>query len=258
MTKSNDSPRDQKNRKTPTETGQGERSFPRRNLLKAGGLAALGLPLFTPSAKAHHQDDSDLVLKSNPRGESVIHLDAGSSSAVSGVRIYADGRNGNLFLGGNGAEGDLALRNGRGDNRIHLDSSGDNLGDSPARIYADGRRGNIWLGGNGADGDVVLKSDAGKEYIHFDASDGDAVSESRIWLNGQDGSMRLGGGESGTSGSLGLVDRDRKLRLQLTANDGVVIAVGKNPDDRVAINPNKNGGDVYLGALDGWLSEIVG
>ena len=47
---------------------------------------------------------------------------------------------GNIIAGGNGADGDIVLKEGTGQNRIRLDADG----------------GNAWLGGNGADGDLVL------------------------------------------------------------------------------------------------------
>jgi len=73
--------------------------------------------------------------------------------------IDLNGENGNLVLGGNGAEGDLALRDAAGKQTIHLDGGG----------------GNLTLGGQGHEGDIGLLNKAGKQTIHFDGGNGDII-----------------------------------------------------------------------------------
>jgi len=73
--------------------------------------------------------------------------------------IHVDGGRGNLLLGGNGSEGDIALRDAEGKRTIHLDGGG----------------GNLTLGGQGHQGDITLLDLQGKETIHFDGGNGDII-----------------------------------------------------------------------------------
>ncbi|MBV1931194.1 MAG: hypothetical protein KUG71_05705 [Porticoccaceae bacterium] len=120
------------------------------------------------------------------------------------ISIISD--TGNIFAGGDGADGDLVLKGNTGQNRIRLDASGgnawlggngadgdlllfrndgDNTSSNAASIHLDGHQANIFAGGGGADGDVVLKSNTGQNRIRLDAGGGNA------WLggNGADGDL---------------------------------------------------------------------
>lgn len=104
------------------------------------------------------------------------------------VRLLGDG---NLWLGGNGADGDVVIYRTNGDNQtleqasIHLDGEAGSINlkgtNNLNRVRVDGGGGNIWLGGNGADGDLVLFK-----------SDGDNVTleNASIHLNGDTGNIR--------------------------------------------------------------------
>ena len=104
------------------------------------------------------------------------------------VRLLGDG---NLWLGGNGADGDVVVFRTNGDNQtldqaaIHLDGEGSNINlkgtNNLNRVRIEGGGGNIWLGGNGADGDLVLfKSDG----------DNATLDNASIHLNGDSGNIR--------------------------------------------------------------------
>ncbi len=93
------------------------------------------------------------------------------------VRVRIDGPGGNLWLGGNGGDGDLVL----------FKSDGDNKTLSKATIHLDGQGGNIWAGGNGTDGDVVL--------FPSSATDLTDLSQASIHLDGQAGDIKLAGAD---------------------------------------------------------------
>ncbi|MEZ4869772.1 MAG: hypothetical protein R3C14_51075 [Caldilineaceae bacterium] len=79
--------------------------------------------------------------------------------------IRLDGDGGNIFVGGQGADGDLVLRSTSNQDRIRLDADG----------------GNIWVGGNGADGDIALFAASGdnatldRATIHLNGDSGDII-----------------------------------------------------------------------------------
>lgn len=99
--------------------------------------------------------------------------------------------NGNAYLGGNGADGDLVLFASDGDNgtleqsTIHLDGQNSKVtfqASGQKRLQLDGSGGNIWLGGNGADGDLVLFPSGATDFndltqasIHLDGQTGDII-----------------------------------------------------------------------------------
>jgi hypothetical protein len=79
--------------------------------------------------------------------------------------IVLDGEGGNIFAGGQGADGDLVLRSSSRQDRIRLDAGGSNL----------------WVGGNGAGGDIMLFASGGDNQtpsqatIHLDGDSGDII-----------------------------------------------------------------------------------
>ena len=112
-------------------------------------------------------------------------------------RLRLDGLQANLWLGGGGADGDIALY--RSDAKvtddpavasIHLDGQeGDiragrsiSIGEgSNPRLHLDGRQGNVWVGGAGADGDIILfpkhvtTRDGALASIHLNGESGDII-----------------------------------------------------------------------------------
>ncbi len=105
-------------------------------------------------------------------------------------RVRLEGNEGNLWLGGNNADGDLVLFSKSGDNEslenatIHLNGEKSQLtlkADGKRRAYLDGSAGNLWLGGNGVDGDLLLFADGGdnktrdESTIHLDGNAGDII-----------------------------------------------------------------------------------
>lgn len=103
-----------------------------------------------------------------------------NESGAGGIVSIFPGR-GNMRVGGDGAEGDLVVQNGDGENRIHLDGGATNAGDSPAAVYAN-RFGLLQLGREEAEG-------AGDPNLNYSISEGDLVlkdyaGERRVSMTG--------------------------------------------------------------------------
>ncbi|MGM0590529.1 MAG: hypothetical protein ACQETI_02675 [Halobacteriota archaeon] len=181
-------------------------------------------------------------------GDDRVHLDGDGGPVEDTVRVYLDGRHGNIRLGGAGSDGDVLVMDTDGDDRIHLDGEGGPVADT-VRVYLDGWHGNIRLGGDGSDGDVLLREESGNQTVHLDASvgnatlggggtdgdllvrDGDGVSRIhldgergpvgetvRVYLDGNDGTVRAGGG--GANGDLTVADAEGTTRGRVTAAGG--------------------------------------
>ncbi|MGH3902428.1 MAG: hypothetical protein ACRDTA_30070, partial [Pseudonocardiaceae bacterium] len=100
----------------------------------------------------------------------------------------------NIYAGGQGSQGDIALSNESGQQTIHLDGGGGNLniggggaqGDIGLRdevgkqtIHLDGGDANINMGGEGHNADIRMMNANGDITIHFDAGAGDILLDGR-------------------------------------------------------------------------------
>lgn len=152
--------------------------------------------------------------------------------------VQIDGR-GNIFAGGNGSDGDLVLRDGRGRDRVRLDADGANL----------------YMGGSGADGDIVLYPshmgiDSSPEIasIHLDAGN------SRITVGGggnldasRDGEIYL---DSGTSHRIVMDSAGAGIKVGGNGADGDITlyaAGGGQSESNATIHLDGDGRDVHLG-----------
>lgn len=131
--------------------------------------------------------DGDLIMRDSSNQER-INLDADNQRLriydADGNRVVIMGPNGNLTLGGAGGhDGDLALLDGAGQNRINLDAQNhrillrDDTGHEFGRL---GDFGNLKLGSGGHDGDILLypssaanMNETADATIHLDANAGD-------------------------------------------------------------------------------------
>ena len=170
------------------------------------------------------QTDGDLVLRAND-GANRIHLDAtganmwiggngeegnallfasgGDNSTTAQATIHLDGGAGNITAGGNGIDGDLVLRTNNGTNRIHLDADGANM----------------WIGGNGEEGNALLFASGG---------DNSTTAQATIHLDGGGGNITAGGNE--TDGDLVLRANDGTNRIRLDAG-GANMWIGGNGEE---------------------------
>ncbi len=88
-------------------------------------------------------------------------------------RVRIEGGGANMYLGGNGADGDIVVFRKTGDNQTL----------SHAVLHFDGDGGNLWIGGNGADGDIAL--------FPSGANNINDLHQATIHLNGQNGHIRF-------------------------------------------------------------------
>lgn len=111
--------------------------------------------------------DGNVYLGGNGRdGDLLLFRQDGDNQTTAEASIHLDGGNGDLRLGGNTTNGRILLNSATGQNRIDLDANG----------------GNIWLGGNGADGDLVIfpkgattTNTTDEATIHLDGNAGDII-----------------------------------------------------------------------------------
>jgi hypothetical protein len=102
-------------------------------------------------------------------GDAVLMPAGATSQSTSTGTIHMSGDSGNLRAGGNGTDGDILLQSANGETVIHID----------------GGNGNIFAGGDGADGDVVLRDGTGADRIRLDANSGNMY----LGGNGADGDI---------------------------------------------------------------------
>lgn len=162
-------------------------------------------------------EDGDLVLRaSGPNGSGGtmlvdrVHISAHKSELVLRAasivdeeedddpelvdRVYLNAETGNLWVGGNGRDGDILLHPSSStvlrdhtQATFHLDGEGGKLfmrdSGGSDRVMLSAYSGNFWLGGNGADGDILLfpasvsggDRVANNASIHMDGDKGDIV-----------------------------------------------------------------------------------
>ena len=97
------------------------------------------------------------------------------------VDLHPEG--GNLTLGGHGSEGDVILKDGQTDTRIHMDaSSGVPVGGDKLRVFVDGKRAKLRLGGDRRAGRVSVADGDGTETIRLDGDETEVVVDGRPLL----------------------------------------------------------------------------
>ncbi|MEL6781712.1 MAG: hypothetical protein AAFO51_04995 [Pseudomonadota bacterium] len=134
------------------------------------------------------------------------------------IRAHIDGGNGNAYLGGGGAGGDLTLRNSDGESTVHLD----------------GNVANLQMGGGGASGDISLLS---------------GTQEQTLFLDGGDGNMRVGGG--GSNGDIALFSDDGKMRMHIDGGRANIYAGGEGAAGDIALKNDDGETVIHLDAGDG-------
>jgi hypothetical protein len=101
----------------------------------------------------------------------IFPSNASDNHNTSKATFHYDSDGGNLWMGGNGKDGDLV---------IFPSNASNNHNTGKATFHFDGNGGNLWMGGNGTDGDLVLfpstatnNHDTSQSTIHLDANAGD-------------------------------------------------------------------------------------
>lgn len=111
---------------------------------------------------------NDLELKANS-----IHLTNIDNKKIGSLTPI----DGNLTLGGNGADGDVLLKDSDGNIRIHISSGVDPNVNSKVRFLLDTGKAAMFLGRNGVDGNFNLLNKQGSPTIQLNASSGDIILE---------------------------------------------------------------------------------
>ena len=161
--------------------------------------------------------------------------------------IHISGRTGNVYLGGNGTNGDLFLTDTDGQTIIHLD----------------GETGHAAFGGNGEDGKIILKDSLGETSISLEANSGNTkltgdLTLNTITLQGNMGSAILGG--NGEDGELTLNNSADQTTVSLDGNAGSAILGGsgqsgdlrlRNQSGQATISMSGEAGDIsFLNAAN--------
>lgn len=127
--------------------------------------------------------------------------DAGILSLEDGYgneTIKADGKHGNLYLGGNGEDGDLLVHNQEGGLTVGIN----------------GRSGNVTCGGAGTDGDLILLDSDARRLIFLDAGETGEVDESvTIYADGKEADLVIG--RRLNDGSVTLLDQSGEARVRI-------------------------------------------
>ncbi|MGH3972062.1 MAG: hypothetical protein ACRDS9_01855 [Pseudonocardiaceae bacterium] len=111
------------------------------------------------------------------------------------VTIDLDGSRGNIYVGGQGAQGDISLRDADGNETVHIDGGG----------------GNLTMGGGGHEGDIALQDAQGNQSIHID---------------GGGGNLTMGG--EGHNADIRLLNANGDLVIHLDAGAGEVLVRGQS------------------------------
>jgi hypothetical protein len=190
-------------------------------------------------------------------GVTRINLDAGGEGSE-GHRVYIDGKNANLYIGGANASAHVLMQDTWGTNRIHLDAGGE--GSEGAPVYIDGKNGDLYIGGADVSGRVLLQDGLGTNRIHLDAG-GEGSEGAPVYIDGKNGGLYIGGADV-TGAHLMLQDGVGRKVIELSVDpDGHanVLAGGNGLDGRIFLYPKS--GDIPQGAtatiaLDGATGDI--
>lgn len=192
-----------------------------------GGNGAGGNLLLHPSMESGQDPTKAAIAMHASTPELVIRV-AGKN------RFRADGASGNVWVGGNGAAGDLVLfgsaatqTNTTAQATVHLDGSSGSLrlmdGAGKNRLMVDGGQGNLWLGGNGVDGDLVI--------FPSSATNNTSLGEESIHLNGDAGDILLRNADCAEEFDIGEVAHVEAGSV-VVLGDGGHLCAGREPYDR--------------------------
>ena len=161
--------------------------------------------------------------------------------------IVLDDSAGNIFAGGEGADGDLVLQDGSGRERVHLNADGQRMelhNTSGEIISMIGGGANMRLGTNGQQGGVYL--------YRSNTSDIFNNAQACIRLEASSGNIFAGG--EGVDGDLVLEDGNGRERVHLSADSqrmelhntsgDIISMIGG--DANLRLGTNGQNGDIYL------------
>jgi hypothetical protein len=240
-----------------------------QDLIEIGGTSAaivvrhaLGTGIF-PEVLTFSQDNASLVvggqdvsgtvtLRNRSNNEDAIVLD-GDGAKVTVRRNLAgtlrdvltfDGEKAALYLGAQGSDGDVLVRDAEGRTALQLDgdtaalfvgtegNEGDVIvrdGEGRTALHLDGNKAALFVGTEGNEGDVIVRDADGEDRIHLDGASGE------VKLLGADCAedFPVRNGASIEAGTVLVIDWDGSLRQSAVAYDrrvaGVVSGGGFRP-----------------------------
>lgn len=211
--------------------------------VKPAGMATITLDGGTADISAGGGgEDGDLTLKSGTN-DLRIRLDAGGGAQTT-ERIYLNGAQAEVIVGGNVNAGSLRVKSS----------------DAKDRIFLDGVNCNILMGGNGSDGDILLFApsatnfDTPKAVIHLDAGGSaitvrDGNAKVRILLDGVNANLLMGG--NGSEGDILLFPPSAtnfdsaKSVIHLDAGNSNIIVRSSDAKNRIHLDGGN--GNIWLG-----------
>ena len=172
----------------------------------------------------HAADGDPLVLISGAEGDiTVFRKIAGTNRKI--LEFNASGAE--LFVGGDGNEGDVGVRDSANKQRIRLDGG---LGDIVVKdtnnntiLHFDSSNAGLFVGGTSNEGDVVVRDGANKERIKLDGAEGDIVVRNPsgnplFHFDSGNGGLFVGG--QGNEGDVVVRDGTNAQRIKLDGGEG--------------------------------------
>ncbi len=153
-------------------------------------------------------------------------------------RIRLQGSNGNAWVGGNGADGDVVL----------FAEGGDNATLERSTIHLGGAAGDIRAGGNTVNGALTLQDERGRDRITLQAGAGQVLvggtgANADLFLFAEDSVSRFP-----DQATIHLDAAAGNLRMGGRGRDGDVILREAGGDDRIRLDAGE--GNVFLGGND--------
>jgi len=179
-------------------------------------------------------NEGDLVVRDHKNKER-IKLDGGKGdiwvkSATGHPWFHFDSTYAALWLGGQGNEGDLVVRDEKNKERIKLDGGAGDIWVKNARgnnlFHFDSTYAALWLGGQGNEGDLVVRDAANKERIKLDGGQGDiwvknAAGVDLFYFDSKFAALYLGG--QGNEGDLVVRNSAGDQTIKLDGEGGDII-----------------------------------
>jgi streptogramin lyase len=215
-------------------------------------------------------NEGDVIVR-DAANKQRVKLDGGEGDiwikdANGNTLFHFDSANAALWLGGQGNEGDVIVRDAANRQRVKLDGGeGDIWVKSAAGhllFHFDSTYAGLWVGGHGNEGDVIVRDAANKERVKLDGGEGDiwvkdAAGNLLFHFDSQFAALYLGG--RGNEGDLVVRNGDGNQTIKLDGGQGDIILSNADAaeDFEVANAGNAAAGMVMVLAEDGRLEPCT-
>ena len=179
-------------------------------------------------------NEGDVVVRDAANKER-IKLDAGEGDITvrnvpGNAILHFDSANAGLFVGGQGNEGDVVVRDGANRQRVKLDGGEGDIWVKDEKgnllLHFDSANAGLFVGGNGNEGDVVVRDGANRERIKLDGAEGDIIVRDINgvpWFHFDSEFAALFLGGRGNEGDLVVRDEANRERIKLDGGEGDII-----------------------------------